>query len=257
MVNRKGTSREERVVSRKECCDLVVRALSQNIRIPIQGKFTPKKLFEGLAGMAASNQSIHSISQTLAKMPCETSIRYHLDKLDPEELEKNNNRILSQSVHEVLKSAKAYRFAIDITHDPYYGETVSENKDFVIHSHLKKSTTDFYSYVTLYVISKNRQLTLAVFPLRQGESKIAYLSKCLDCITDLGIDIEVLCLDREFYAKKVISFLQSRPIPFIIPVKCHGTQMKQILDGTKSRFATCTMKDKPKNLTLSIAIVVK
>jgi hypothetical protein len=53
------TSRDEHIVSRKECYDLIVHALDLRISIPIQGIFSQKILLEGLAGMAASNQSIH------------------------------------------------------------------------------------------------------------------------------------------------------------------------------------------------------
>ena len=259
MVNRRRgqTSREERVVNRKECCDLVVRALDHHLTIPIQGNLNQKTIFQGLTGMAVSNQSIHSASYTLTNVPCETSFRYHLNKLDIDELERINNLILTYSIQDVLRRGTAYRFAIDITHDPYYGETIEENEGYVIHSQLKKSTTDFYSYVTVYVINKDCQMTLAVYPLRQGVSKIAYLARCLDQIASCGFGIEVLCLDREFYAKKVISFLKSREIPFIVPVKCHGYQMKELLDGRKSRFATYTMKSKPADLILTIAIAVK
>jgi len=63
---------------------------------------------------------------------------------------------MTYSIQDVLKHGTAYRFAIDITHDPYYGEIIDENEGYVIHSQLKKSTTDFYSYVTVYAINKGR-----------------------------------------------------------------------------------------------------
>jgi putative transposase len=84
--------------------------------------------------MAASNQSIHSASYTLMKVPFETSFRYHLNKLDISELERINNLILTYSIQDVLKRGTAYRFTIDIPYDPFYGETIDENKSYVIHS---------------------------------------------------------------------------------------------------------------------------
>ena len=188
--------------------------------------------------MAVNKQSIHSISQSLTLAPCETSMRYHLNKLNITELEIVNSHILSCNAHEILKDGEAYEFATDFTHDPYYGETVGENEDYILRNRLKKSTTEFYSYVTLYVITKDRQFTLAVFTVRQGYSKVYYLAQCLDAISKLGLKIRVLCLDREFYAKKVISFLQESNVPFIMPVRRHGHRMKSLLEGTKSRFET-------------------
>ena len=254
---RRETSREERVLNKKECCDLVVNSLNRFIAIPIQGKLTQTKVFQSLIGMAVSHQSIHSISHSLTLAPCETSLRYHLNKLNIFELERINSQILTHSIQEVLKEGHPYQFAIDFTHDPYYGEVADENEEYIIRNRLKKSTTEFYSYITLYVITKDRQLTLAVFPVRQGLSKVHYLAQCLDVISGLNLQIEVLCLDREFYAKKVISFLQGAHVPFIMPVRRHSHRMKSLLKGTKSRFGTYSMKDKPLDLELNIAIVVK
>jgi putative transposase len=254
---RRENPTKEQVLNKKECCDLVVSNLNHFITIPIQGKLTQTKIFQSLVGMAVSHQSIHSISRSLTLTPCETSLRYHLNKLNIFELERICSHILTHSVHEVLKEGHPYKFAIDFTHDPYYGEIAEENEDYIIRNRLKKSTTEFYSYITLYVITKDRQLTLAVFPVRQGLSKVHYLAQCLDVISSLGLQIEVLCLDREFYAKKVISFLQGTHIPFIMPVRRHSRRMKSLLEGTKSRFGTYIMKNKPSDLELNIAIVVK
>jgi len=118
------------------------------------------------------------------------------------ELERINNSILTYSIQDVLKRGTAYRFAIDITNDPYYEEPIEENEGYVIYSQLKKSTNDFYSYVTVYVINNDRQMNLVVYPVRQGVSKIAYLTRCLDQIASCGFGIEILCLDREFFEKK-------------------------------------------------------
>ena len=207
--------------------------------------------------MAVNHQSIHSISNSLTLTPCETSIRYHLNKLSIQDLESVNSQILTDYAYTVLKRGRPYQFAIDYTHDPYYGKKNEENTDYIIRSRLKKSTTDFYSYISLYITTRDRQFTLAVFPVRQGFSKVHYLAQCLDVIRRLGLHIEALCLDREFYAKKVFYFLQRSGVPFIIPVKRHSQQMKILLEGKKFRFGIYLMKSKPVDLTLKIAIVVK
>jgi putative transposase len=119
---RARTSTKEQVLNKKECCDLVVHNLNQFITIPIQGKLTQTKVFQSLVGMAVSRQSIHSISHSLTSVPCETSLRYHLNKLNIYELEQINSQILAHTVQEVLKKGRPYQFAIDFTHDPYYGE---------------------------------------------------------------------------------------------------------------------------------------
>jgi len=147
-------------------------------------------------------------------------------------------------------------FAIDYTNDPYYGETSGENETYIVRSKRKKSTNDFYSYVTLYVTTRDRQMTLAVYPVRQWISKVGYIARCLDRIAELGLHIEALCLDREFYTRKVFGFLTRLQVPFIVPVRKHGKWMKELLKGTQSRYAGYRMKAKP-TLLLTIAVAVK
>ena len=149
LVQRKKTTcRTSSDLKPKECCAWAVAALDQHLTIPIQGRLTQTNLFQALVGMAAMHQSMHSITGLLEHVPCETSFRYHLKKLTMGELEQKSTAILAHSMQGVLKPGTAYQFAIDSTHDPYYGETTDENKSYIIRSKRKKSTNEFYSYVT-------------------------------------------------------------------------------------------------------------
>jgi len=253
---KKTTCRKNSDLKPKECCAHAVAALDQHLNIPIQGRLTQTDLFQALVGMAAMNQSVHSITGLLERVPCETSFRYHLKKLDMDDLEQKSAAILAHFAHHVLKPGKAYQFAIDYTNDPYYGKTTGENEPYIIRSKRKKSTNEFFSYVTLYVTTKDRQMTLAAYPVHQGISKVGYIARCLDRIAELGLEIEALCLDREFYTKKVFGFLTRLQVPFIVPVRRHGKRMKELLQGTESRYAEYRMKAKPA-LLLTIAIAVK
>jgi len=240
----------------KECSDYVVDILNSHITIPINGKLNQKTLVRMLVGMAAERQSIHSIRSSLSSVPCETSCRYHLAKLNHEYLEDEASSILLDIPDSVLKSGKSYRFAIDYTDDPYYGEIEGGNADFVRRTQVKRSTTKVYTYVTLYVIQKGKRFTLAVFPVRNKESKTFHIQRCLDVISIQSYEIEVLCLDREFYSIDVLNFLEERNIPYIIPVVKHGKMLKSLLKVPKSCFLHYTIrnKDKSKDVLLSVKV---
>ncbi len=122
---KKTTCRKNSDLKPKECCVHVVAALDQHLTIPIQGRLTQTDLFQALGGMAAMNQSIHSITGFLEHVPCETSFHYHLKKLNMGELEQKSTAILTHFVHHVLKPGKSYQFAIDYTNDPVRQEVVS------------------------------------------------------------------------------------------------------------------------------------
>ena len=207
--------------------------------------------------MAVDKNSVHSVSKQYQDVACETSLRYHLKKLNMEELIKSNEKILLQEVVKTLKTGKNYEFAVDYTNDPYYGKTDSSNEKYVIRSQAKKSTNSFYSYASLYITNKNERFTLSVLPVEKKKTKVEYLSHFIDLIIGLNFKIKVLCMDREFYSIDVFEFLQKNNIPHIVPVVKKGKKMKQILKGNKARCEQYVMKNAKKRIHLDIVIDVK
>ena len=241
----------------KECIDNVLKPLIDHIDIPINGSLTSKDIFHATITMAVDKNSIHSFTKRYDEIPCETSIRYHLKKLDMNDLIKSNEKIMMQKPIESLKPEKKYEFAIDYTNDPYYGNIDISNEKYVIRGQSKKSTNSFYSYVSLYIINNKERFTISVLPVEKGKSKVEYLSYFIDLIKRLKYKIEILCLDREFYSIDVFEFLKTDKIPHIVPVVKKGAKIKQILSGTKSRYDTYTMKNSNKKILLDIVIDVK
>jgi hypothetical protein len=78
LPKRGNTRSKDSHLKPKECCACAVAARDQHLTIPIQGQLTQTDLFAALVGMAAMNQSVHSITGLLEHVPCETSFRYHL-----------------------------------------------------------------------------------------------------------------------------------------------------------------------------------
>ena len=233
---------------------MVVDALEHSLTIPIQGSLNQKTILDALTGIAAQRLSIHSLGLTMEKVPCETSFRHHLAKLDLIVLEQINHEILTYSSHAVLKAGESYQFAIDYTLDPYYGEITKENEEFIIRSKRRKSTSKFYSYVTLYTITRNHRITLSVLPVKNGVSKVSYIAQFLDVIRNLGLSIEILCLDRAFHTKNVFTFLQTDKTPHIVPVRRLGREMKTLLLGRSSHRGSYTLRGKN---AVKVDVVVK
>jgi putative transposase len=258
MVNKRQiANRINNEIRAEDCSEIAVEAINLHLTISINGKQNQKTLIRSLVGMSANKLSVHSINQTVEKVPCETSVRYYLSKVDLDLLLKLQSKILTYSKDQILVPGKSYHFAIDFTKDPYYGEIVDVNKDYIIKSKMKDSTTTFYSYVSLYITTKGQRLTFAVFPVKKGVSKFEYIWKFLAFIDDAKVNIEILCLDRGFYSNDVFSFLQKENIPHIVPVRKHGQELKKILRGNHSRYARYTMMGIPGPLDLTLAIDVQ
>ena len=241
----------------KECIDFVLQPLNDHVTIKVNGSLTSEDIFRTVVSMAVDKNSVHSVSKQYQYVACETSLRYHLKKLNMEELIKSNEKILLQELIKTLKNDKSYEFAIDLTDDPYYGKTDSSNEKYVIHGQAKKSTNSFYSYASLYITNKNERFTVSVLPVEKRKKMVEYLSYFLDLIKRLNFKIKVLCLDRGFYSIDVFEFLQKNNVPHIVPVIKRGKKMEQILKGNKARSEQYVMKNLKKKILLNIVIDVK
>jgi len=211
--------RTQETLSAEECSEIAVAALNRNLTISINGTLKQKTIIQSLVGMSASKLSVHSVDKVLEKIPCETSVRYHLSKRELDSLQEIQSKILTYSQNTILVPGKSFHFAIDFTNDPYYGEIVNANENYVIKSKMKDSTTKFYSYVSLYIVTKGQRLTLAVFPTKKGVPNVEYLRRFLKIIADMKVKITVLCLDRGFYSKDVFTFLQNEGVLHIVPAR--------------------------------------
>jgi putative transposase len=257
VYKRQIARRTKKEIRAEDCSEIAVDAINRNIIIPINGSLTQKTLIQSLVGMSSNKLSVHSINKVVEKVPCETSFRYHLSKVDLDSLQEVQSKILTYTKGQILIPGKSYQFAIDFTNDPYYGEIVGSNDGFVIKSKMEDSTTTFYSYVSLYITTKGQRLTLAVFPVKKGVSKVEYIQKFLGIIYDLKVNIAVLCLDQGFYSIKVFSFLQKENIPHVVPVRKYGKDLKKILRGNHSRYAQYSMVGNGEPLELTLAIDVQ
>jgi putative transposase len=241
----------------KECIDSVLKPLTDHVTIKVNGSLTSEDIFLTVMSMSVEKNSVHSVSKQYHNVACETSLRYHLKKLNMEELINSNEKILLQEPIKTLKTGKSYEFAIDLTDDPYYGKIDSSNEKYVISGQAKKSTNSFYAYISLYITNKNERFTVSVLPVEKNKTMVEYLFYFLDLIKRLNFKIKVLCLDRGFYSINVFEFLQNNNVPHIIPVIKRGEQLKQILKGNKARREQYIMKNSTKKILLDIVIDVK
>ena len=241
----------------KKCVDYVLQPLKDHVTIKINGSLTCEDIFRTIVNMAVNKTSVHSVSKHYQNVSCETSLLYHLKKLDIEKLIPSNEKILLHELIKTLKTGKSYEFAIDLTDDPYYGKIDSSNEKYVISGQAKKSTNSFYSYISLYITNKKERFTVFVLPVEKNKTMVEYLSYFIDLIKRLNFKIKVLCLDRGFYSIDVFEFLQNNKIPHIVPVIKRGEQMKQILKGNKARSEQYVMKNSKKKILLNIVIDVK
>lgn len=213
--------------------------LLEHVGIEMQGDYSPQTLFEILLRAASKHDSIEHTSQNLEGAPTGRTIHYHLDQLeDMSALEGQMNAALQSRLPERIANRK-HRLAIDLHLLPYYGKPSIKEQPYIYRSQAKSGTTSFFAYATVYVICRNRRVTLAIHAVHRQETLVATLTILLASLSPLRVKIKRLYLDRGFYCVPVIRWLQALKVPFVMPAVIRGKQggTRQLLVGRKS-YAT-------------------
>ena len=232
-----------------------LRPLQKYLPLKTQGQWKAKNIFGTLLGCSIQRKSIHSVQGVANNIPAETSMWHHLDKFKMEDLTTSSSDILMESVMNILDKSKKYMFAIDFTDDAYYGKITDDNREYVIRSRIKKSTNNFYRYASLYLITNNLKITVAVLPVRLKVPFLTYIEYFLNLIKKYELNIKVLLLDREFYVKKIFMYLINENVPHIMPIKNSSKELKTLIKTHKPGFAKYTFKEwGRKIITVNLAI---
>lgn len=120
-----------------------------------------------------SSAQASTVEDTAAKLkdsPCANIVRNHLKEglLTWTEI-----KILQEEINELLVAqlppriiTYRHRIAIDLVFTPYYGEPAQDRKE-IRRSKAREGTTRFHCYGTVYVIKRNKRVTLAFTYARQ------------------------------------------------------------------------------------------
>lgn len=196
-------------------------------------------LFEILLRAASRHDSIEHTAQRLDGVPSGNGIRYHLDKLaDIVTLEGQLNAALQSRVPPKIRHGR-HRMAIDLHLIPYYGTPNEVATPYIYRSQAKAGTTSFFAYATVYVICRNKRVTLGIHAVHRQETLVATVTYLLAMLSPLRIRVTRLYLDRGFYSVPVIRWLKALNIPFLMPAVIRGKTggTRQLLVGRKS-YAT-------------------
>ncbi len=251
---------EKSVLTDEETLKEVVDCLKKNISIKTQSDCQQSHLFNILVGAASRSDTIENTASSLKNSWSGRNVRYHLSKIDNfPELEKEVNQALISKLPRRIKKKK-HKLAIDLNLIPYYGTSREKDEDYIYRSQAKNGTCSFFAYATIYIIAKNKRLTIAIIGVKKSYTSVALITYLLEKINSLKIEIKTLYLDRGFYSSAVIRWLIALDIPFIMPAIRNGKTggVNQYLTGGKSYKTTHTLnKNKENEVTFPLWIVCK
>ncbi len=252
---------EKPVLTDQETLNEVIECLIENLPLSTKKTETEKDLYNIIIGAASSADSIENAANKLDKSYAGKTVRNYLvnNFQSFKELEAQINQGLTSKLPRQIKKKK-HKIASDINLIPYYGTPNQSEQEYIYRSQAKSGTCSFYAYASLYIIAKNKRLTLGLIGIKKSYTNVAIITYLLDKIDSLKLKFKRLYLDRGFYSSSVIKWLMALDIPLIMPAIKNGITggINQYLKGKKSYKTTHTMnKDKDNEVTFPLWIICK
>jgi Transposase DDE domain len=223
--------------------ECTINCLMEHLPLETQGSYTARELMEILVRAASRGDSIEHTARSLAGAPSGNTIRYQLEKLDDMlELESQVNAALQSRIPSKIRKGR-HRIAIDLHLIPYYGVPNATEAPYVYRSQAKAGTTRFFAYATVYVICRNKRVTLGIHAVPRDETLVATLTYVLAMLSPLRVRVKALLLDRGFYCVPVIRWLKALNLPFVMPAVIRGTTggTRALCVGRKSYRTSYTL----------------
>jgi hypothetical protein len=186
---------------------------------------------------AARMTSIFAACRDLADAPSDQALFNALNDGLPKTLpvlERRLNESLTGHLSRGMRRRK-WEVAIDWHLVPYYGQP-HESRNELYYGKPRQGTAKFHAYATACIVMYGRRYTLALSWVRRHETMVKALTRLLDRIDDLGLKLRCLLLDRAFFNVPVVQFLQSRQLPFLMPVVYRGRKPKKRRPPTGLRW---------------------
>jgi len=226
---------------------LALKQLQETIPLGTPDGYKPQDLWGVLVEASANETSIERAADQLESGPSANTVRNWIDELDLDRIQNQINEGLRDRIPQNLLE-RPKKVAVDLTRIPYYGETTSKNQAYVTRSQAKEGTTHFFTVASLYVIEKNKRVTLAVRFVKKEDDLLGILKFLLHIYKELGGRVKRLYADRAFYQVRVLSYLKEEGVPFVILVPARGS-VKNLFGGAegkgssrKSYFTPYTVK---------------
>lgn len=235
-----------------------IDCLSEHLPLEMEGVYTPQDVFAVLLRAASRGDSIEHTAYTLTGVPSSNDIRYHLDKYqDMATLEQQVNAALQSRIPPKI-AKHSQRLAIDLNLLPFYGIPNAVEAPYIYRSQAKAGTTCFFAYATIYVICRNKRVTLGIHAVPRQETLVATITYLLAMLSPRRIRVKRLFLDRGFYSVPVIRWVKALNFPFLMPAIIRGKTggTRQLLIGRTS-YATNYTLNSPQygSVTCQMAVV--
>ena len=238
------------------------RRLQAHLPINWEGnQYNPTHAWTVLIGGVGMGASIAAVCREGREAPSGNIVRETLNEQgwDDDFIETACNALLAQSARECSWKG-AFPVAIDLHEEPFYGKLPEDDSEVIRRGEAKAGTTSFHTFATAYVIRRHRRLTLAVTRVRAHQSMLAVADRLRRRVEELGIQVQVYLLDRQFWTYELQ--MAWKAIPYIMPIRRTGKPGTQggtrpLFERQESQWTTYTMTpDHQESLDIDVVVVV-
>lgn len=245
---------------------MTIDSLVEHFNLVVNGyKAQTEDIWRAVVAASAQGQSIESATNQLANAPDPSTVRLYLrtelvQVTTLTALEAACNQALVARLPPTIHTGR-HKAAVDLTFIPYHGQAAQDPKE-IRRGQAKSGTTHFHCYATVYVIKKNKRVTLALTYVQADDTLVEVLERLLARLHALEIRIKRLYLDKQFYTVPVIRYFQTRypEQEVIIPVIIRGKQggTRALLQRRHSDCTTYTLRSaKYGEATFRVGVVRK
>ncbi len=182
----------------------------------------PDNLLDCIVHAAITKDFIENSTQILKSrkedVPAPRTIRYHLEKLEIDEILWQFGKI-SEEQYRMVEKQRWFKNKIDLsidTHDwMYYGDTDDE---MVLGTQAKNGTSYAYKFATINIVEKGIRFTLKALPIRDYPEICNTIEELIKYAMQ-KVRIRRIYLDRGFYEVPIVRMLKRLGVNFVIQAK--------------------------------------
>ena len=194
--------------------------------------YGPEDLMDTMLAMCTQNQFVATCVRAMGRRgaPTMTGQRFLqlLGAQRPDDALETSLDIL-ESAAQVLKESGRLGGPVKVGVDEILLERYDEKKPEHKGGKRKNGTNRFEGYVTMQVVSHRDPVTVSGYPIANGESQTHYLGGLIENALKLGVDIEVVLLDRGFNSVDNILEMESLGMSYVMPLK-GSDKLREILE---------------------------
>lgn len=247
-------------LSKERVHQMAFESLNQHLNLNSKGpQSSPQMVWNILLTAAANNTSIdYECDQHEGAASANTVLGVLADSLELQAAELQVNHALW---HHLDRRYWKYgqSVAVDLVAVPYYGQAASDPNE-VRRGKANQGTTHFHVFATVYVIRKNRRVTLALHYVRKGESLVAVLDTLKGYLDQRGVKVNLWLADRAFCTVAALKWFDQQP-EAIVPMMARGKKdppsgSRVLFQHRYSQWTDYTMhSDTDGEIDLRIAVV--